>query len=115
MFCTGEAPTVPGISAMFSSPGQPCSIVQATKSCQRARRRRPRPSSRGRSRAAGAGPWISTLSTSFPDVAGQHDVAAAAQHEGIVGRPVRVADQRLQLGLGTDARQPWRARDAKRC
>jgi hypothetical protein len=30
MFCTGAAPTVPGISARFSSPGQPCSSVQRT-------------------------------------------------------------------------------------
>ena len=29
MFCTGEAPTVPGISARFSRPGRPCSSVQA--------------------------------------------------------------------------------------
>ncbi len=34
MFCTGAAPTVPGISARFSSPGQPWSSVQATNSCQ---------------------------------------------------------------------------------
>src|SRR5687768_17365532 len=34
MFWTGAAPTVPGISARFSSPGRPCSSVQATKSCQ---------------------------------------------------------------------------------
>ena len=34
MFCTGAAPTRPGISARFSSPGQPCCSVQATKSCQ---------------------------------------------------------------------------------
>jgi hypothetical protein len=35
MFCTGAAPTVPGIKAMFSRPGKPWSSVQATKSCQR--------------------------------------------------------------------------------
>ena len=34
MFCTGAAPTRPGISARFSSPGQPCCSVQATNSCQ---------------------------------------------------------------------------------
>src|SRR3954468_3548035 len=34
MFCTGAAPTVPGISARFSSPGQPRSIVCSTTSCQ---------------------------------------------------------------------------------
>ena len=34
MFCTGAAPTVPGISARFSRPGQPCASVKATKSCQ---------------------------------------------------------------------------------
>src|SRR5881409_1152671 len=33
MFCTGAAPTVPGIRARFSSPGQPCCSVQPTKSC----------------------------------------------------------------------------------
>ncbi len=34
MFCTGPAPTVPGISARFSSPGQPCARVNSTKSFQ---------------------------------------------------------------------------------
>src|SRR6218665_523017 len=34
MFCTGDAPTVPGIRARFSNPGSPCASVQATKSCQ---------------------------------------------------------------------------------
>ena len=34
MFCTGAAPTVPGINARFSSPGQPLASVHATKSCQ---------------------------------------------------------------------------------
>ena len=33
MFCTGAAPVVPGISARFSSPGRPWSMVQATSSC----------------------------------------------------------------------------------
>ena len=34
MFCTGAAPTVPGISARFSSPGQPVASVKSTSSCQ---------------------------------------------------------------------------------
>ena len=34
MFWIGAAPTVPGISDRFSSPGQPCASVQRTKSCQ---------------------------------------------------------------------------------
>src|SRR6218665_3078439 len=34
MFCTGDAPTVPGIRARISNPGIPCASVQVTKSCQ---------------------------------------------------------------------------------
>ena len=34
MFCTGAAPTVPGMSARFSRPGQPSSSVNSTSSCQ---------------------------------------------------------------------------------
>src|SRR3954452_13693356 len=34
MFCTGDAPTVPGMSARFSSPPKPCSRLQVTASCQ---------------------------------------------------------------------------------
>src|SRR3990167_44719 len=62
MFCTGEAPTVPGINAMFSRPGTPWSRHHATVSCQRS----PAPtstiqaSSRVSSRRM---PLISTFST----------------------------------------------------
>ncbi|CFP56592.1 Uncharacterised protein [Bordetella pertussis] len=34
MFCTGAAPTVPGIRARFSSPSQPLSTQAVTKPCQ---------------------------------------------------------------------------------
>ena len=34
MFCTGLAPTVPGMSARFSRPGQPASSVNSTSSFQ---------------------------------------------------------------------------------
>src|SRR5574337_1271962 len=63
MFCTGAAPTVPGISARFSSPGQPCASVQPTKSCQFS----PAPASTIQARSVSSTrrrPAISTFSTS---------------------------------------------------
>ncbi len=63
MFCTGEAPVVPGISARFSKPGYPWASVQATTSCQFS----PAPASTTQALAVSSTsrmPITSTLSTS---------------------------------------------------
>ena len=80
MFCTGAAPTVPGISARFSSPGQPASSVKSTKSCQFS----PAPASTIQASARSATtrmPRHLDLEDDLRHVAGEDDVAAAAEDE----------------------------------
>ena len=69
MFCTGDAPTVPGISARFSSPSQPCSTQVDTKPCQFS------PPAASTSQASGRAsssrtPWKRTRATSPGTVSG---------------------------------------------
>ena len=104
MFCTGEAPTVPGISARFSSPGKPCSSVQSTKSCQFS----PAPAStivaRGPS-STSRRPGHLDLEHQRLDVAREHDVAAAPQHELGDRAVFGVGQQLLHLGFAAHPHQ----------
>jgi hypothetical protein len=108
MFCTGAAPTVPGISARFSSPGQPWSSVQATKSCQVS----PAPASTIQASSLGHQAAARHLDLQHHGlrVARQHQVAAAAQHQ--LGRAAEfgVAQQAAHVGIAAHAHQRVRHR-----
>ena len=107
MFCTGAAPTVPGISARFSRPGQPWSSVQATKSCQFS----PAPASTiqasARSSTSAHAAHLD-LEHHLRHVARQDDVAAAAEHELRRAAELGSSTHAAHVGVARDAHQVLR-------
>ena len=109
MFCTGAAPTVPGISARFSSPGPAL---------------RQRPGDEVVPVLAGAGlddPGVGALLDQAQaaqldlehqrrHVAREHDVAAAAEDELRRAAEFRVVDHAAHVGIAVDAHQRVRQR-----
>ena len=109
MFCTGAAPTVPGMSARFSRPGQPCSSVKRDELVPV---------------LAGAGlddPGVGALlddahaahldlEHDLRHVARQDDVAAAAEDELGRAAELRVVDDAAHVGVAGDPHERLRHR-----
>ena len=105
MFCTGAAPTVPGISARFSRPGQPWASVHSTSSCHDS----PAPASTMNASSARLDQAHAAqldLDDELGHVAREDDVAAAAEDELRGPAELGVVDDRAHIGIAAHAHQP---------
>ena len=104
MFCTGAAPTRAGDQRQVLEPRQPCSSVQATKSCQFS----PAPASTIQASARSSTSRHAAhldLEHDLRHVARQDDVAAAAEDELRRAAELRVVDHPAHVGVARDAHQ----------